>query len=100
MVSQNVLSLVAFLGGGSLVASLAIGSFKKLWQDVEARWGALVTQIALLVVCILISGVAWAFQFLPTNIMAASAEMFAGAIVLYEVGYKAIWQNAISNKTV
>lgn len=95
MVITNITSLIAFITGGSLVASVIVNSLKKLWEDVSSRYGSLVTQIALAAVCILISAIAWAFQFLPVNIIAASASVFAGSIVLYEVVYKAVINQAI-----
>lgn len=92
---MDITVLVTFLTGGSLVASLVVASLKKLLKDVSDRWGALATQILLFVVCLLVASIAWSFKFVPANILGSASMIFAGAMVLYEVGYKAIWQSAI-----
>lgn len=92
-------SLVAFLTGGSVVASVILSSLKKLWSSVSDRYGSLATQLGLLVVCVAVSGIAWIFQFLPMNIVVASGSIFAGSMLLYEVVYKALFQQAIMGKT-
>lgn len=92
---MDTMQLVLFLGSGSLLATLILGSLKRLLKDVADRWGSLATQILLFVICLLIALGAWAFQFLPANIMAVIYLTFSGAITLYEVFYKAIYQNLL-----
>jgi hypothetical protein len=91
--------IIAFLTGGSLVASLMMGLIKTAYTDISARYGALITQVILFFVCLVIAAIAWSFQFVPTPILVTAGAIFSGAIVFYEVVYKAIFQQAIMNKT-
>ncbi len=96
---METLQLVTFLGSGSLAAMLIIQVAKKLWKDVQDRFGSLVTQIALLIVSAVIAVAMWYAQFLPAEFLTNTAIIFATAITLYEVFYKAIVQQALLGKT-
>jgi len=92
---MDTLQLITFLGGGSLVASLIVGGTKRFLGGVENKYGRLTTQFLLLVVVVLVSGILWAFQYLPADILTTVYLIFSGAITLYEVAYRAIWKEAI-----
>jgi len=95
---MDTITLLTFLGGGSLAATLIIQLAKKLWADVETRYGSLVTQLALLIVSAVIAVAMWYMQFLPANFVENAGIIFAGAITLYDVFYKAIVQQALMGK--
>jgi len=92
---MDITSFLAFITGGSVVATLLMSVFKKAIADISVRWGSLITQVALFVLCILIALVMWAFQFVPANILVTASLIFSGAITLYEVFYKAFFQEGV-----
>lgn len=85
--------LVGFITGGSLVASLVLQSLKGVLNQVESKWGSLITQIVLFFICLAVAGVMTASTLLPQSWLLVTGGVFAGAITLYEVLYKAIWKN-------
>lgn len=90
--------IVTFLAGGSVLAAVVTQFAKKILTSVSDRWGSLATQILLFVVSLVVASGMYFFQFIPTNILVAASAMTGGAVFLYEFAYKAIWQQAISNK--
>lgn len=92
---MDTLTLIAFLGGGSLVASLIVQLLKKFLAGISKKWGALATQVVLLLVSLAIAGVLTASTLLPESWLMVGGAIFAGAITLYEVLYKAVVQKAI-----
>jgi hypothetical protein len=92
-------TLIAFLTGSSVVASLITGLLKKGLKDISDRWGSLVTQVVLFLVCLVIAALLWASSFVPENIMLVATAIFAGSIAIYEVLYKAILQQLLMGKT-
>lgn len=92
---MDTTSLMVFLGGSSLVATLLVGWLKDSLKDLNDRWGAVATQLLLLAVCVVLSALAWVWQFLPMNFVLAVGSIFTGATMLYTVLYKAVWKSAV-----
>ena len=96
---ENINSIIAFIGGSSVVASLLIqwlkGYIKKV---IIPRWGDVGVLAILLVISGIISGISYAWQWIPMNITLAIVAIFTGAIVIYQVLYKAIIQKLILNR--
>jgi len=86
---------LSFLLGGSVVAVLAVQILKDLYGKVSQRWGSLIAQLSLLIVSFAVAGIGAAFQFLPPQIIETTGIIFASAMAIYEVLYKALYQQAI-----
>lgn len=95
---MDITTIAVFIGGGSVVATLVTAIFKKAFAKVSAKYGAIVAQVLLLVVSVAISFLVFGAQFVPAEILAAAGAIFAGAMVIYEVFYKAIYQQTIKGK--
>ncbi len=91
-------SFVMFITGGSLLAALATGVLKQVLKNVNDRWGSLMTQILLFVVSVVIAILFTASSLLPTVWLVTAGSIFAGAMIIYEVLYKALWQQAVQGK--
>jgi uncharacterized membrane protein len=90
---------ILFLGGGSLLASLVIGSLKEfIKKNIAPRYGDLGVNIALFVIALIISFVYWGMKFLPTEVISTATIILAGAIAIYEVLFKAILNKAIKGQ--
>ena len=92
---MDTLTIVTFLAGGSLVASLLVQLLKQGLSSISERWGALVTQAVLLVISLIIAGLLTASSLLPEAWLTTAGIVFMGAVTLYEVLYKAVWNNLI-----
>lgn len=90
---MNTLTLLSFIGGGSLVASLLLQSLKGVLDQVESKWGDLVKQIVLFVISLAVAGVLTASTLLPESWLMVTGAIFAGSVSIYEVFYKAIYKN-------
>jgi hypothetical protein len=88
---------VTFLLGSSVVAVLIVKLLKDLLGKVEGRWGALVSQLTLLVVAFGVAGAGVLFQKLPPEIIETTLLVFASAMTIYEVFWKAIYEKVIKN---
>ena len=97
---MNVTLVLEFITGGSLIASLLVGGLKSALNGISARWGALATQGVLLVVSLLVAFGLFGVGFLPQWFLATTAAIFAGAIAIYEVLYKAVYLGAIKGGKV
>lgn len=86
------LSLIAFLGGGSLLSVALVNLFKKTVNDAVGKYGKLTTLTLLLVISFIVSLIGYGVQFLPVNFVVALSSIFGGAIFVYEFIYKTIWQ--------
>ena len=94
-------NIITFIAGGSIVASVLIG-FLKNWikSFVEPRWGALGIQATLLVIAFLIAlGVSLWQNYVTAEVGKLIIGIFLGAIGLYEVFWKALYQEAIKGTT-
>ncbi len=88
-----------FLLGSTVVAGILINIVKKWIKEIIGpRFGDLGVQIFLLIVAISFSLFGYAWQLLPVDITAAVGVIFAGAMVLYQVFYKAVYQKAFRGK--
>ena len=95
---MDVTLIVGFLTGGSLVASLLVSLLKSALSGISARWGSLATQGVLLVTSLIVAFGLFAVGFLPQYYLEVTGAIFAGAIAIYEVLYKAIYQQAIKGQ--
>ena len=89
---------ISFLLSGSVVAVLLVQILKSLLGKISDRYGALISQITLLVVAFAVAGAGVLFQMLPTDILTAAGAIFASAMVVYEVLVKALYQQAIKGQ--
>lgn len=90
---MDTTTLVGFITGGSLVSSLILQSLKGVLSQIDSKWGSLITQIALFVICLAVAGVMTASTLLPQSWLLVTGAIFMGAVTLYEVLYKAIFKN-------
>ena len=79
----------------SVVVVLLVQILKDLVGKVSARWGALAAQLTLLAVSLVVAGFLGFFQLLPATYINGVIAIFASAMVVYEVAYKAIYLDAI-----
>jgi hypothetical protein len=86
---------VTFLLGSSVIAVLCVQVLKDLLGKVENRWGSLISQLTLLVVSFGIAGFGVLFNRLPPEIINTTVLIFASAMAIYEVCFKALYQKAI-----
>ena len=92
-------SIATFLAGSSIVAVIIIQLLKKFIKEtIEPRWGDLGIQIVLFVVAVIIALVGFWIKLIPGEIIKVGSQIFAGAIVIYQVLGKAIIQKAVRNK--
>lgn len=95
---MDITSLVMFFGGGSLVAALVTGILKKVLGGVSDRYGSLASQVVLFVVSLAIASLMTASALLPHQVVLITVGIFLTAMGIYEVLYKAVWQQAIQGK--
>ena len=90
-------NLLLFIGGGSLVASVLIGLVKNFIKSfVEPRFGSIGIQITLFAIALLIGIGYYLWQnVLPVEIVKVAGGIFLGATAIYEVIYKAFFQEAV-----
>jgi len=79
----------------AVVATLLTQIGKQLLGKVSAKWGALASQITLLIVAFGVAGVGAFFQFLPDAWVQSTLTVFASAMVLYEIFYKSLYKKVI-----
>ena len=94
----DIVSLVTWLGGASVVATLIMGVLKALLEKVPERFGALAKLVLLFVISLVVSAGVIAMNLLPDHIIVVSTAVMSGAIGLYEFFYKALYQQAIAGK--
>lgn len=95
---MNIEPLVLFVGGGSLAASVLLGAMKSALNAVPERYGPLAKQLVLLVICVAIASIMAVSPLLPEVVLKYAWLIFTGAVALYEVFVKAVWQKAVKNK--
>ena len=92
-------NLALFLGGSSLIAAIVIGLLKKLIKEwVAPRFGDAGVLITLLAVSFILALGCWGWKFIPADVLATMGIIFGGAITIYQVLVKAIWNKAILGK--
>lgn len=84
-----------FLLGSSLVAVLIVQVLKDLFGKLQGRFGAIWTQVILLAVSFGVAGIGVLIHGLPPEIINITGIIFASSIAIYEILYKAIYQQAI-----
>jgi len=91
--------LIYFIGGGSILASLVIGVFKKIIKEhISSRFGDLGIVAFLAVISLIISLVYWGWTFLPAEVIATAIMIMSGAVSIFNVLYQIIYQKAIKGK--
>jgi len=96
---MDIQVFLEFVAGGSLLASLLTGALKQALEGISKRYGRLATLLLLFLVSAFISTTIWGFKFLPADIVATAGAIFIGANAIYQLFYKAIWQEAVRGKT-
>lgn len=86
---------LSFLLGSSVIAVLLVQVGKDLLGRISNRWGALASQVTLLIVSFVLAGIGAFFQVLPQQIVTTTTTIFASSMVLYEVLYKALYVGVI-----
>lgn len=84
-----------FLLGTSVVAVLIVQVLKDIFGKVSDRWGALMAQLSLLAVSFGLAGIGVLVGKLPPHIIATTLAVFAGAISIYEVFWKMLYQDVV-----
>lgn len=88
--------ITLYLGGSTILATLLVGLLKKYIKDfIMPRWGDFGVLAVLLVIAFILSMLGYGWGFLPSDITGAIGTIFAGAIVIYQVLYKAIFQKVV-----
>jgi len=95
---MSVQAISAFIVGGSILASFLTKALASFLASIKAKYGDLVSQFLLLVISFALAGVAIGFGLLPAKIVEMTAVIFGGAIVLYDVLYKAVYQQLIKGE--
>lgn len=94
---DSVQLITTILGGGTF--SMFIVQFLKedlTW--IKGRYGSLAMQGVLLGVSFCIALLAILINLLPSNVLLMTSGIFVSAMTIYEILYKALWQETISGK--
>jgi uncharacterized membrane protein YfcA len=83
------------LAGFSAVASLVVGLLQSWLGKIEGRFGKLATLALLLIASFAVAGIGIGFKYLPNNIVEVVYAIFVGGIAIYQIFYKAIYQQSI-----
>ena len=86
------------LAGAGLVASLLVQLAKIIVGKIEGRWGAVATQVILLCASFCVAGIGTALKLLPPQIIQTTLSVLVSGMAIYEIGYKAIYQNLLQGK--
>lgn len=88
-----------FLVGGSVLATLIVGSLKNFIENnVEERYGRLAVLGVLFLVSLVIAGIGYAWNWLPTNITYTIGIIFGSAITIVQLFWKALYQESLLGK--
>jgi len=92
-------TIIAFVTGSSVVASLLIGLLKGwLKKVIIPRYGDLGVLVVLMVISGALALIGYGMQWIPSNILLVMGGIFSGAVTIYQALYKSIIQKAIRNK--
>jgi hypothetical protein len=92
-------TFLSFLLGGSVLATLVVGSLKNfLKEKINDRYGSLAVLVVLFLVSLVIAGLGYTWELLPVNITYAIGIIFTSAITVFQVFYKALYQEALLGK--
>ena len=91
--------LLTFISGGSLVAFFLIEVIKKsIKKWIVPRWGDLGVQLSLLVISVALALIYFVWQnLIPQSIVVIAGSIFSGAILIYQVLWKAVIQKGLLN---
>jgi len=89
---------ITTLAGAGLVASLLVQLAKLLLGKIDGKWGATVTQVVLLFASFCVAGIGVALKLLPPEIIETTIGVAVSGMAIYEICYKAIYQNLIKGK--
>ena len=93
------MDIVTFLGGSSVVAFLLIGYLKKyIKKFILPRFGDLGVCLILLLISFILASLGYVYEILPSDLTLIIGQIFAGAILIYQVLYKAIYRKALLGK--
>lgn len=85
-----------FIAGGSIVAYILIELIKGFIKKyIAPRFGDLGVNIALFIISLLFALFYWGGQFIPKEILSTAGLIFSGAITIYQVLFKSVWNKAI-----
>ena len=88
-----------FIGGSSVIAVFLLNLLKKwIKSTISARWGDLGVQAVLLIISFDFVGIGLLLKLLPPEGLAMIGAIYGGAIVIYQVLIKSVYQKAIRNK--
>ena len=92
---MEVIDIISWIGGGSVVASILIAWLKKYIKEyIEPRFGDLGIVILLGIISILFSLAYWGWQFIPTEILVTASIIAGWAMLIYQALWKALFQKA------
>lgn len=92
-------NIVLFLSGSSVVAALLIGWLKRYIKEyVVSRFGDLGIVILLGLISFLLALGCWGWQFIPAEVLTSMGIIFGGAVLIFQVLWKAVIQKAIRGK--
>ena len=89
---------ISTLAGFSLVASIIVGLLKAWFGKIEGRFGKLATLALLLMASFAVAGLGIGFKYLPNDIVEVVYAIFVGGVAIYQVFYKAIYQQSIKGE--
>lgn len=90
------MDIATFLGGSSIIAVILIGLLKKWIKDtIEPRFGDLGIQLVLLAIAFALVGIGYGWMNISKPVLTLVGQIFASAMVIYQVLIKAIWTKVI-----
>lgn len=90
--------LLPYLTSG-IIVSVVVGLLKKVITDyISPRFGSLGVQLFVLLVSFAVAGFGAGLSLLPAEILSTTALIFASAISVYEVVWKALFEETIKGK--
>lgn len=93
-------NLALWLGGSSIVAAIIVQLIKGFIKKVIApRFGDLGVQVVLFIIALIIAGLGLWVKVLPENVLLTAGQIFAGAMLIYQILWKAIINEMILGKT-
>jgi hypothetical protein len=94
----TALTIITTLLGTGVVSSVILQLLKGAIAKIPARYSSISTQIVLAIVSLVVVLVATLINLLPANVIAYAIGTFVSAMGIYEVLYKALYQQTIAGK--
>ena len=80
------MDIISFIGGSSVIAILLVQGLKKLFDKyINKKYSAFVSQVALLLISILIAGIAYFAKYLPEYVLVVGGLIFGAGMGIYDV---------------